>query len=445
MIRVKKSLKTILIAVATIAIIVSCATKPKPPAPEPVAPPAPAAPAQPQPAAAPAVSQDDLDKLMAEAKDLKKKSFDLKLFEVLPDDYKAAEALYEKGAKSYDDKDAPAAKEGLGAAIAAYKDLISRGIVDIAAAKKKDAEDMKATAIKAGADSSQPERFGAGDDAFKSAADLVDASKAEEAIPGFEQALLYYELAWKRAVASDLKKGIEDKDYAKWDSGNYQLADNKYQAEDGYWASGNAADRASGVDALDEAILRFNLVVQKGRETAVATVKAKTDASKQRSEDIKANVAVKDMYDSAQVLYGEGSSQLAAKDYEAAADSYDRAGAGFDQAYQAAAEKRATAEAAMKAADEATTESQRKAKEAEPLLQANPPDNTPATAPDNSPATAPDNTPATAPDDSSSTSPDNSPATAPDDSSSTSPDNSPATAPDDSSTTTPDNSSTTTP
>jgi len=381
MIRVKKPLKTLLILVVTVAIFISCATKPKPPAPEPVAPPAPSAPAQPQPPAAPAVSRDDLDKLMAEAKDLKKKSFDLKLFEVLPDDYKAAEALYAKGAKSYDDKDAPAAKDGLDAAIAAYKDLISRGIVDIAAAERKDAEDMKATAIKAGADSSQPERFGAGDESFKSGSELVDASKSEDAIPAFEQALLYYELAWKRAVAADLKKSIEDKDYAKWDSGNYQLADNKYQAEDGFWSSGNPADRASGVEALDEAILRFNLVVQKGRETAVATVKDKTDASKQRSEDIKANVAVKDMYDSAQELYTEGSSELAAKDYEAAADSYGRAGSGFDDAYQAASEKRASAEAAMKESSDATAESQRKAQEAEPLLQANSPENPPATSP----------------------------------------------------------------
>jgi hypothetical protein len=318
---------------------------------------------------APAISQEDLDKLLAEAKELKKKAFDLKLFEVLPDDYKAADALYAKGAQSYADKDSAAAKEGLGAAIAAYKDLITRGVADLAAAKKKDAEDMRSTAIKTGADSAQVERFGAGEESLKSADALLGESKAEESLPVFETARLYFELAWKRAIATELRSGIEEKDFAKWDSGNYQLADNKYQAEDGLWASGNEADRAKGVDALDEAILRFNLVVQRGREMGVAAVKEKTDEAKQRSEEIKANVAAKDLYDSAMELYADGSSQLAAKEYEAAAEAYDRSGAAFEEAYQSAAEKRARAQEAMQAAEEATSESQRKAEEAEPLLQ----------------------------------------------------------------------------
>jgi hypothetical protein len=375
MIRVKKPLKTMLILVSAIAILASCATKPKTPAPEPVVPPVVTTPVQPEPTpeVAPAISQEELDGLLAEAKELKKKAFDLKLFEVLPDDYKAAEALYAKGAQAYADKDAPAAKEGLGNAISAYKDLISRGIVAIAAAKRKEAEDMRNIAAKAGADSSQSERFGAGDDSFQTAATLMDDSKAEEAIPGFEAAKLYFELAWKRAIASELRQSIDDKDFAKWDSGNFQLADNKFQAEDGFWASEDVKDRASGVDALDEAILRFNLVIQKGREMTVATIKGKTDESRQRAEDIKANVAVKDQYDAAQALYNEGSGDLAAKEYETAADTFDRSGAGFDEAYQAAAVKKAKADKAMKAADEATAESLRKAEEADPLLQSTSP------------------------------------------------------------------------
>ena len=160
--------------------------------------------------------------------------------------------------------------------------------------------------------------------------------------------------------------------------GNFQLAENKYQAEDGFWASGKPEDRAPGVDALDEAILRYNLVVQKGKETTVSEVKAKADESKQRSEEIKANVAVKDMYDSAQQLYNDGTSKLAAKDYEAAADDFTNAGTGFDQAYQAAVVKKTAADEAMKAAADATAESQRKAEEAQPLLQSNTPaDSTP--------------------------------------------------------------------
>jgi putative membrane protein len=69
----------------------------------------------------------------------------------------------------------------------------------------------------------------------------------------------------------------------------------------------------------------------------------------------------------------DGASQLAAKDYEAAADSFDRAGSGFEEAYLAAMEKKARADEAMQAAEEATAESQRKAEEADPLLQSTSP------------------------------------------------------------------------
>lgn len=373
MAQVKNTLRTIATLAFALAVFISCASKPAAPAPEPAVPPSPAQPAQPAEPQAPAVSQDDLDKLLAQAKELKKKAFDLKLFEVLPDDYKAADALYAAGAKAYDDKDASAAKDGLGKAIAAYEDLIARGVVEVAAAKRKDAEDMKRSAQKAGADTGQAERFGAGEEAFQSAAALVDQSKSEEAIPGFETARVYYELAWKRQLATDLRKTIEDKDFAQWDSGNFQLADTKYQAEAGFWASGKEADRASGIDALDEAVLRYNLVVQKGRETMVATVKDKTDAAKQRSDAIKASVSAKELYDSAQALYGDGASKNAAKDYEDAAADYQKAGSGFDAAYQLAAEKRAAAEAAMKAADEAAAQSQKVAEDAQPLVQATQP------------------------------------------------------------------------
>jgi len=375
MIRVKKVLKTLGLLFSIMVFIASCASKPAPPPPEPTPPPVVVTPVEPvpEPPKAPVISQDELDQLLAQVQELKKKAFDLKLFEVLSDDYKAANALYSKGFAAYNDQDAIAAKEGLGVAISAYGDLIARGVVLVAADRRKDAEDMKSTATKAGADSTQVERFGAGDECFKGAAALVDDSKSEEAIPVFITARLYYELAWKRAIASEVLANIEDRDFAKWDSGNFQLADNKYQAEDGFWASENETTRAGGVDALDEAILRFNLVVQKGREMTASTVKSAADEARQRSQDIRANVAVKDMFDAAQELYAEGSSELAAKNYEAAAYSFDRAGTGFNEAYEVAADKRAKAQEAMKAADEATSESQRKAEDADPLLQSDSP------------------------------------------------------------------------
>ncbi|HRZ89349.1 MAG TPA: hypothetical protein P5117_07675, partial [Spirochaetia bacterium] len=96
-----------LIPILAIGVLLAagCATKPPAPEPEPV----------PQPAPTPSVSQAEADALLAEATALRKKAFDLKLFEVVADDYKAADAKYVEGKTAYDAKDnekaAPVLKE----------------------------------------------------------------------------------------------------------------------------------------------------------------------------------------------------------------------------------------------------------------------------------------------------------------------------------------------
>jgi hypothetical protein len=364
--RVKKTLEFSIALIALLTLFASCATKPPAPVPEPVPEPAPIK-VEPVPAA-PAISQADLDSLLAEAKELKKKAFDLKLYEVLADDYKAADAQLAKGKQAYDDKNSAAAKEALDASVAAFKSLIDRGLVELAASGKRDAEDMRSLALKADSEARTPDRIKAGDGSFADAEKLAGDKKLEESLPAYETARLYYELAYKRSVAGALKDEIEEKDFAKWDTGNFQTAANKYDAEEGLWASGKSDDRAQGVDSLDEAILRFNLVLQKGKETVAGNSKESAESSKERSDEIKAYVSAKDDYDAAIAALRDADSQYTRKEYEGAATGYDEALAAFERAYDIAAEKRAKAEEAMKVAGEAAAESERKAAEADPIV-----------------------------------------------------------------------------
>ena len=350
----------------------SCASKPAAPEPEPAPIEKPAEPA-PEPKALAGASQADLDALLAKAKELKKKSFDLKLFEVLPEDYKASEAKYASAVESHNaaSKDAQKsgeAKAALDASIASYEALIAKGVVALAEAKREQADQMKATALKAGADAKAADRFQAGEKAYAAAAALVESGKHEPSVAAFEEARLYFELAYKRSVGGELRAGIAEKDYAKWDSGNNQLAENKYAAEEGMWATGALDSRASGVDLLDEAILRFNLVVQKGRQAEATGSKQKSDDAKQKSEEIKAQVAVKQQYDEALAVYERGVAKLTSGEYEEAKAAFDESKAAFDAAYDEAAVKRAKAKEAMEAAAAAAADSARKAQEADALV-----------------------------------------------------------------------------
>jgi hypothetical protein len=366
--RVKKPVTLLIASFTVLVMVASCASKPKAPAPEPVPEPAVPAPTQVEPPKAPEISQADLDTLLAEAKALKKRAFDLKLYEVLADDYKAADVRLAAGKQAYDDKKAEAAKEGLESAKAAFASLIERGLVELVASGKRDAEDMKSLALRAEAGERTPDRIESGDSGYAEAEGLVGAGKPEEALPAYETARLYYELAYKRAIAGSLKDEIEERDFAKWDTGNFQTAANKYEAEEGLWASGSEEDRAQGVDALDEAILRFNLVIQKGKETVAVNTKGDAESSKARSDDIKAYVSAEDEYESAENAMRDADSQFTRKEYEGAAAGYEDALDAYERAYEIAAEKRAKAEEAMRTAGEATVESQRKAEEADPIV-----------------------------------------------------------------------------
>lgn len=376
----KRPLSMLALVAAIIAILAaSCATKPKVTPQEPAQPEPTVQPAQPEPAATPApaaVPQEELDALLAKAQDLKKKAFERGLADVLPDDYSAANAALLGGKEAYDAKDGPVAKDRLGTAVTLFTDLNAKGLVELASIRRKNADDMRKGAVAAGADVSAAERFAPGDAAFAAGASAVDAKDYEAAIASYERARALFELAYKRSVAKGLRERIETSNYAAWDQGNYQKAEERYATEETLFASlGDPSQAASlatdakpiaqGLDALDEAVLRYNLVIQKGREGGAAQRRDKADAVKLQSEEIKAQVAVKDEYEAALALYQDASAAMTAGDYEAAAAKFDEATVAFEKAYALASEKRAKAEAAMKAAEEAAAASLRKAQEAD--------------------------------------------------------------------------------
>ncbi len=395
----KYRIKNLGVFFAIALLAASCAGKAPVKTPEPT--PQPIQPVvQPEPPKV-VISQAELDDLLSQVQGLKKHAFDLKLYEVLADAYKGANDSYIEAKAAYDSKDAPAAKEKLGGSIGLFKDLIAKGVVELASMRRKDADDLRAASVKVGADVSMPDRFLPAEKAYAAGKTAVDAADHEAAIASFERARLLFELAWKRAQASSLKEKIATLDYSTWDSGNAATADLKYAEEDRLFAAAGGPETAasttvdpakfaSGIDALDEALLRYNLVVQKGRTSIAVQKKQKTDEAKQRSETIKANVAAKEAYDAALSTYQAGVSALAAGDYEIASNRFEEAGVVFERAYEIAADKRAKAAAAMEAAATAADASRKKAQDADVQVGSES-----ATSPEAAPAEPTDPAPAT--------------------------------------------------
>jgi len=356
---------------AVLILAFSCASKPPAPGPEPssqtVEPPA-ASSSSGNQVDSSQVSQSELDTLLERAKELKKQAFDLRLYEILADDYKAADAMLAKGKEYYDAGNAESAKTELTSAIDAFGSLIKRGLSELVSINKEEAEKQRAAAVGAGAEQKAAERLFAGDETYVEAESFSIKKQSEEAVARYERARLYYELAYKRSIALSLMDSIKEKEYERWDSGNYQLGEKKYHLEETLWSSEDESRRSEGLDALDEAVLRFNLVIQKGRESVALAAKTNAEASKNRSEEIKADIAAREEYAEAAELLRKAESLYQYKDYEEALATYERAMSSFDRAYEIVAEKRSRAAQALRAAQEAVEKSREKADSADPIV-----------------------------------------------------------------------------
>jgi len=331
----------------------------------------------------PSISQAELDSLLAQVQAEKKKSFDLKLFEIFPDDYKAANNSYADAKAAYDGAKAQEAKDGLTKTLALFQDLNAKGIVEYAAHKRKDAADMKASALKVEADKNAPDRFAPGLSAETAAATAENAKGYEAAITAYERARILFELAYKRTVASGLRDRIGSGGFQAYDASNYALAETKYADDERFYGlaggkdgaadvSKDGTNLASAIDALDESILRYNLVIQKGRQGIALDKKQVSDGVKRQAEDLKAQVAVKEAYAAALATYQAGVTAMSAGDFEIAAQRFTEAATAFETVRASAAEKRANAEAAMKAAEEASAEALKNAQAADTETQNSP-------------------------------------------------------------------------
>jgi len=367
--RAARSLGLLISLFSAIALISSCASGPAEPPAQPAAAPEPAPATEPV-SGEPAADAADLDALLAEAKGLKKKAFDLKLYEELGDGYRAADALLAKGQEAYDAKERAAAREKLGAAAEAFRALLERGLTELASIGKREAEDMRTQAILAEAESLAADRLEAGDEAFVGAESLAMDGAAEESIAAYGESRLFYELAYRRASAAALVEEIERRDYSRWDTGNYALALGKMEVEEALWDSEDLSERADALDALEEAFLRLNLVMQIGRESIASSARENAEASKQRSDDIKAHVAAPSEYEEALSALGNADTLFKLKEYEESAEAYGLSMSAFDRAFEIAAEKRSRAAEAMRQAEEAAAESERKADGADPVVNA---------------------------------------------------------------------------
>jgi len=349
------TIRRVLILATTAALFLSaCATQPPEPTPEPepVVVPEPV----PEPPKEPEISRESLEALHGRVLALRKEAFELGLKETLPKDYAEADARYVSGKNALDADDRPLAKGELEAAEPMLERLLTEGSAALYLTRKSSIDAARERAMAANARAWSPEALDAAEATYDAAEALYEAAAPTErrsALEALARTAGAFDAVEKRSIAEDVKARVDELDYGPLDAGNYALAGDKLATVDSLIASDPTAAR----DASEEALLRYRLVLAKGWELAAGGRRGEAERLKLQAEDIKAQVAVKDDYAAAKAVWDSAVSAYAAGRHEDSVPLFAEAEARFQEAYEAAAAKRAAALAAIEAAKAKSEES----------------------------------------------------------------------------------------
>ncbi len=351
---------------AVIALLASCATKP-PAAPEPE--PQIVTPAQPEPAPvpkAPEINRGELDELHNRVVALRKDAFELGLKDSMAEEYAAAEAKYVAGKTALDADDRPKAKAELSAAEPLFADLVAKGGKMVALQRQKDAGAARGRAVKADSAIYSPDSLALSDSQLAKADALLAAGDSKAAIAAYAAATSAFDAVERRSTAVMVRDKVDAVDYGKLDAGNYELAGQKLDAVEGLIT----VDPGKAYDSAAEAVLRYNLVMAKGWELTAGGKREDAEQYKSDSEDIKAQVAVKDDYAEAKSVWDVGVSVFDSGDHEAATVLFAQAEELFYAVYQKTLSKKEAADAAIRDATAKNEESAGIAESGDEVLNA---------------------------------------------------------------------------
>ncbi|MGA2477676.1 MAG: hypothetical protein ABSG63_02870 [Spirochaetia bacterium] len=167
------------------------------------------------------------------------------------------------------------------------------------------------------------------------------------------------------ARAKALKQQADAYSLGDYDTAEYAAAEKDFAAGQDAYNKDNTASKA----ALDKAIAGYTAVIAKGGALYLSGLQAKMDAARKDADSAKAGVAVKDDYDKAVVVADRAVKEKNALDIASAAADFPQATDMFTAAAASARDKKAAADAAMKAASESEANAKNTAVTADSTLK----------------------------------------------------------------------------
>jgi hypothetical protein len=361
----------LLLVVSGIFAGVSCksAPPPEPPGssvPEPGPTPAPPTPAQPEgPAQA---SLEALQKAAARAEEARKRASDFECPSYFPSEWEAAEAQYEAATAlpKTTGAEVDEAIASLSLAADTYDELFGKTIPLYAQAREDEIVAARDALAATGVTASFPEYLRDVDETAVSALKQYEEKDYYAARDTAAKALGMYQTLKLAADAWLARQEIVDRDFADRDRTNFAQADAvALDAVNAY----NEGAIDSARKGAEEALQRYNQVLNAGWAAYAADLGEAARKARQNALNLKANVAVKDIFNTGEGFYQQAALALRASQYKEAAARYTESESRFVAAAQSALEKRRIAEETIREAEQTIEASDEAARQAEIIIQ----------------------------------------------------------------------------
>jgi hypothetical protein len=367
----KKCIFSIVIALVLLGVSCKSSAPPAPaelaPTPAPTQEPAPAPVMPAQPAGPSQASLDAYNQAKAKADAARKRASDFESPSYFPSDWETVEGQYNSAGSlpKSTDSELQQAAAAYNASAEAYDSLFEKTIPLYAQAWEDEIIAARDVVIATGLVPDFPEYLQNADSIALDALAKYEAKDYYAALDSAQKALTEYQALKIAADIYLVRQEILDRDFVRYDSENFNKADDTaLAAYDAY----NAGDIQAAADGAEEAQLRYNLVLSTAWAAYAADRRNSAAVERKKALDIKANIAVRDAFREAESVYTQAESGFRSETYEDASILYIESEARFVIVRQDAEEKRRIAEETMKEAEEKIGESDETAKKAEIII-----------------------------------------------------------------------------
>jgi hypothetical protein len=320
------------------------------------------------PGVSPEVTSDALQKIISRVEEARKRTVDFESPSYFPSEWEAIDRIYNDAKRMpvSSDSEIDKAAEQYNSAADRFDELFGKTVPLYAQAREDEIMAVRDGLFETGLASLYFEYLQPAEQAAILALNQYEAQDYYSARDTAAIALNEYEMLAIAARVYILREELVDREFFRYDPENFDKADEIAESSIDQYLEGN---KDTAVNYAEEAEIRYKLIMANSWPAYAGDKQHAAFAERVQASIHKADIAVYDIYNNAEIMYEQAESALEAEDFQRAGILFADAEALFALSSRETENKRLNALEAMRRADERIEVSGEAAIEAERIIE----------------------------------------------------------------------------